>query len=132
VNPVLVDTSAWVEFLRRKESPAGRLVDALLAEDRLCTVAPIVAEVVSGARDRKEYETLRRSFGALRRLAEPEDLWDRIAEARYALARKGTQAAILDLWIAVAAAHAGVPLLTLDADFERIAKLVPVDRVVVA
>lgn len=126
---VLVDSSAWVEFLRRRGGPAGRVVNALLAEDRVCTVTPIVAEVISGARDPKEYEALRRTFGALRRLAEPEDLWARIAEARYRLARKGIQAALLDLWIAVAAADAGVPLLTLDRDFEGIAKVVPVDRV---
>ena len=45
----LVDTSAWIEFLRDSGSPVCEHVDALLAED-LATCDPILMEVLAGAR----------------------------------------------------------------------------------
>ncbi len=47
---ILVDTSAWVEFLRDTGSPACQAVDELLAGDlAICDV--VTMEVLAGARD---------------------------------------------------------------------------------
>jgi predicted nucleic acid-binding protein len=43
------------------------------------------------------------------------------------LARLGHQAGISDLLVAVAASHHGRPVFTLDADFERIKTVLPLD-----
>lgn len=128
---VLVDSSAWIEFLRRTTSPVSELVDRLLEEDRAYIVPPIFAEVVSGARSRREFARLLSAMSTLPHPAEPDDLWGRIADARFRLKRKGTRAAIVDLWIAVAASLSGLPLLTLDSDFDRIGVAVPIELVAV-
>jgi predicted nucleic acid-binding protein len=57
-------------------------------------------------------------------------MWDQVADARFALARTGFQAAIADLVIAITALQAGHSLLSRDRDFERIRAIVPVDLAV--
>jgi len=47
---ILIDTSAWVEFLRDTASPACARVDELLDAD-IVTCHPIRMEVLTGARD---------------------------------------------------------------------------------
>lgn len=56
---VLIDTSAWIEFLRDTGSPACLQVDELLAgEVAICD--PIRMEVLAGARDEAHLLNLRR------------------------------------------------------------------------
>jgi predicted nucleic acid-binding protein len=52
-------------------------------------------------------------------------LWERVAEARFTLARRGFQAAILDLIIAFCALEASHTLLTRDRDFATIQTVLP-------
>ena len=47
---ILIDTSAWVEFLRNTASPTCIRVDVLLGTD-IATCHPIRMEVLAGARD---------------------------------------------------------------------------------
>jgi len=126
VNLAVVDTSAWIRFLRGDGS-AVRRIDPLLADGTAAVTGPIVAEVLSGAGTRAEFEHLRELFEGLDRLADPPDLWDRVAEVRYSLARGGQQAALVDLSIAVTCQHAGDRLVTRDRDFRAIARVVPVE-----
>jgi len=88
---------------------------------------PILAEVLSGAGSRAEFDRLRDLFQGLDRLADPPELWERIAEARYALARKGHQASLVDLSIALACLDGGHTLVTRDRDFRAIARVLPLE-----
>ncbi len=56
---VLVDTSAWIEFLRDTGSATCSRVDELLAGD-MATCHPIRMEVLAGARDENHLHDLRR------------------------------------------------------------------------
>jgi predicted nucleic acid-binding protein len=126
VTGVLVDSSAWISFLRG-ESAAIKHIDPLLADDRVGLCGPVYAEVLSGARSQAEFERLEDLFSGLTWLDEPANLWQRAAEARFALARQGTQAALIDVVIALTAASSAHVLLTRDRDFSRIAHFVPVE-----
>ena len=56
---ILVDTSAWVEFLRDTGSATCDLVDELLAgEIAICDA--VLMEVLAGARDESHLRSLRR------------------------------------------------------------------------
>ena len=88
---------------------------------------PILAEVLSGANSRAEFDNLKDLFEGLDRLADPPDLWERVAEARYLLARRGNQASLVDLSIAVACLDGGHTLVTRDGDFRAIARLFPLE-----
>ncbi|MCL4838839.1 MAG: PIN domain-containing protein [Thermoanaerobaculia bacterium] len=85
----------------------------------------MLAEVLSGAPGWAEWRRLERLLGALEWLPLPLDVWRRAAEARFTLARRGTQAVLVDLLIALAAVEADAALLTRDRDFERIAEALP-------
>lgn len=126
MNRAVVDTSAWISFFRG-EASAVRRIDPLLADGTAAVTGPILAEVLSGAANRAEFEHLRELFEGLDRLADPLDLWDRVAESRFALARKGLQAAVVDLAIAITCDEARDRLVTRDRDFRDIARVVPVE-----
>ncbi len=55
---IIIDTSAWVEFLRDTGSPVCDRVDALL-DDEIVTCHPIRMEVLAGARDEQHLNDLR-------------------------------------------------------------------------
>lgn len=126
MSDILVDTSAWVAFFRG-DAAAVRRVDPLLVEGRVAITGPVFAEVLSGARRAADFDLLNRLLRGLDRLAEPEALWDRVAEHRFALARRGYQASLVDLTIALAALDSGHALLTRDLDFRRIQAVIPAE-----
>ena len=126
MSATVVDSSAWIGFLRGDVAAVSR-VDRLLSDGAVVVTGPIRAEVLSGAQTSGQYERLRRLFEGLIRMADPPDLWDRVAEYRFALARGGFQAEIVDLAVAVAALSGGHRLLTRDRDFARIRTVVPIE-----
>lgn len=127
---VLVDSSAWIGFFRGEKSFV-RVIDALLSEGSAAVTGPVLAEVSSGARNRSEFALLSQKLGALSWLDAPENIWVLVAETRYALARQGIQAHLVDLVIAHTAHHGRCDLLTADRDFERIANIVPIELIVI-
>ena len=66
-------------------------------------------------------------FQGLVWLADPSSLWERVAEQRFLLVRKGYQASLADLAISLAASDAGHALLTRDSDFRRIQEVVAIE-----
>jgi predicted nucleic acid-binding protein len=56
---ILIDTSAWVEFLRDTGSPICQLVDDLLAVE-IATCDVVRMEVLAGARNEQHLQQLRR------------------------------------------------------------------------
>jgi predicted nucleic acid-binding protein len=126
VTVSVVDTSAWIDFLRG-ESKAVSRVRPLLAEGVAAFTGPIRAEVLSGASTTALYERLRSLFDGLVSVSDPPALWDRVSESRFALARGGFQAEIVDLAIAVSTSARGFHLVTRDRDFERIRTVVPIE-----
>jgi predicted nucleic acid-binding protein len=97
----------------------------LLAEGDAAVCGPTYAELVSGAPSPAESRRLASLLQGLDWLEPATSVWGRIAEARFALARAGKQAAVLDLFIALVAADHGAELLTRDRDFEDISRVVP-------
>ena len=53
VDWVLVDTGIWSAFFSKPSSSEKRAVDALLDEDKVALIGPVLAEVLRGFR-RKE------------------------------------------------------------------------------
>jgi predicted nucleic acid-binding protein len=124
LSDVLADTSAWVAFLRGEKAAVQR-IDPLLVEGRVAIARAVYAEVLSGTALRADFELLGGLLEGLEWLPEPANVWERVAEARFTLARRGFQAAILDLIIALCALEANHTLLTRDRDFTRIQTVLP-------
>jgi predicted nucleic acid-binding protein len=119
---ILIDTSAWVEFLRDTGSPVCRRVDDLLDAD-IATCQPVRMEVLAGARDERHLNELRRL------LAKPALISTHVADYETAAAlfrscrRSGeTVRRIVDCLIAATAIRASVPVLHADSDFDTLAR----------
>lgn len=120
---VLVDSSAWIEFLNGHPSPEGRAVDRLLeGEDDVCTCGVVVAEVFQGLRRDKERFALERLFGEMT-LLEVSGLstYFRAADLYRSLRRRGvTVRSTIDCFIAVLAEENGCSLLFRDRDLRLV------------
>lgn len=115
---ILVDTSAWVEFLRDTGSPVCDEVDRLLSADvALCD--PIRMEVLAGARNEAHLRSLR---GLLARATVlPTAAVDyEVAAALYRTCRRrgDTVRKLIDCLIGAVGLRHGTPLLHADSDFD--------------
>lgn len=122
---VLIDTSAWVEFLRTRESVLSNTVKKLIEANTACLTNLIRVEILSGAKNDKDFQRLDLTLASLHLLTEPLNFWDMIAHYRYRLARKGLQISIPDLSIALLASIYKCDLLTSDKAFHLIKKVLP-------
>ena len=119
---ILIDTSAWVEFLRDTRSPVCNRVDALLSAD-IATCDAVEMEVLAGARDERHLQDLRALLA--RATALPVERVDYEAAALlYRTCRRNgeTVRKLIDCLIAAVAVRADVPVLHADADFDVLAR----------
>lgn len=120
----LVDTSAWVEYLRGSGSPAHGQLRQLIEEDRpLMTTEVVVMEVLAGGRDETHAARLRRLLGRCE-LVPMEGLADfEAAASLYRQCRRGgaTVRALADCLVAAIALRADLEVLHADRDFAALA-----------
>jgi predicted nucleic acid-binding protein len=125
---ILVDTSAWIEFLRATGSEAHlRLRGALEGGTELAATDVIAMELLAGARDDADRDRLRRLVYGLEFLAvEGPGDYEQAAEL-YRRCRRGgeTPRKLSDCLIAAVAIRADAELLAADGDFETIARHTP-------
>lgn len=119
---ILLDASAWIEFLRNTGSPVCHLVEELLAgEIAICD--PTRMEVLAGARDEAELLRLRRLLARASFIpAHATDYEDAAALYRRCQRQGETVRKLLDCLIVAIAIRAGVPILHKDADFDVLAR----------
>lgn len=119
---ILVDTSAWIEFLRDTGSPTCQAVDRLLADD-LAICDPVAMEVLAGARDEHHLAQLRGLLGRATVLPTTPADYDAAASLyRACRARGETARKLIDCLIAAVAIRAGAEVLHADTDFAAIAR----------
>ena len=119
---ILLDTSAWVEFLRNTGSPVCHLVEELLA-DEIAVCDPVRMEILAGARDEAEFLRLRRLLARATTIPVQATDYDAAAVLYGRCRRQGeTVRKLIDCLIAAVAIRAGVPILHNDADFDVLAR----------
>lgn len=122
---ILVDTSAWIEFLRDTGSPICQRVDDLLATE-IVTCDVVRMEVLAGARDEQHLQQLRRLLARATTLpTEPVDYDAAAALYRTCRQRGHTVRKLIDCLIAAVAIRGNVPVLHRDADFDILAQHTP-------
>lgn len=118
---ILIDTSAWIAFFRNK-GHAAAVVDQLLEGDEAALCGPIRSELLRGFRSPRERARCWPLLEACHQLSEPADLWNEAGDLGFLLARKGITVKSFDLLIATFALAHALPVLTLDRDFDFMAK----------
>jgi predicted nucleic acid-binding protein len=124
----LIDSSAWVEYLRPSGSAKikGR-IRKILESEEAATCGIVVVEILRGARTEKDYRILRDSFLSLPGIPITREVIDRASRWGFQLDRKGRQVPTTDLVIA-ACAYKTARLVHADRDFEVIASVCDLDQ----
>ena len=119
---ILVDTSAWIEFLRDSASPVCERVEEVLAHD-IAVADPIRMEVLAGARNEQHLIQLKRLLarGSVFH-TRPIDYDQAAILYRQCRASGETVRKLIDCLIAAVAIRNDVVILHQDSDFEVLAR----------
>ncbi len=130
---MIVDTSAWVEYTRRTDSPFDLILDDAIRNGRpMATPAPVVMELLVGCNTEVETAELLQLLSRFEILI-PDSLRDyENAALIYRTCRQAgfTIRSIVDCMVAAAALREGRPVLARNRDFDVIARLTDVELVV--
>lgn len=119
---ILIDSSAWIEFLRDTGSTACNRVEELLGTE-IAVCDPVWMEVLAGARDDRHLTDLRGLLAGGTLLAtESVDYEEAAALYRICRRRGETPRKLIDCLIAAIAIRSDVPILHADSDFEVLAR----------
>ena len=126
---VLVDTNVWSLALRRREhaqNPEAEELGRLIAAHVVEIIGPIRQEVLSGVRDKTQFERLEAHLYAFVDL--PLTAEDYVTAAKfYNLCRaKGIQGSNTDFLICAVAVRHDLAVFTTDGDFPRYARCLPI------
>jgi len=118
---ILIDTSAWVEFLRGTGSPVCERVDQLLDGD-IAITDPVLMEVLAGARDERHLRELRGLLGRAEMLRCGLSDFDAAALLYRHCRQSGeTIRRLIDCLIGAVAIRHSIPVLQADTDFKVLA-----------
>lgn len=120
---ILVDTSVWVLFFRRR---APLDLEAVVPIDEVVTCLPVVQEVLQGIRDEGPFRVARDAMFALPRVGDP--LTTGLVDDAVGLYRAARRAGLtirssVDCLIAACAVAADVEVVHHDRDFAALARV---------
>jgi predicted nucleic acid-binding protein len=117
---ILVDSSVWIDYFRGAATPQADLLDALLGSEPLATGDLVLAEVLQGFSDDREFGQARRLLDTLDIVAiGGRDIAIAAAKNFRALRRLGVTARkTIDTVIATRCIVDGYALLYSDRDFD--------------
>ncbi len=122
---VLVDTSAWIDFFRRKDPELHELAASLLREGYAAVTGVITLELFRGAKTKRELNVISDLLETVHMVFESSSTHEDAGKMGYELARKGQTLAVVDLIIAQIALENDLSLLTLDKHFLTISESFP-------
>lgn len=121
-EPVLVDTSYWIEYFNRPGTKKADEVTVLIRDDRAAVTGVILAELLQGTRTVEEFDELRSALRAVGWVGMNEDIYARAGRLGFELRRRGVTVPTTDCVVAAAAESIGGRILTLDGHFEELAR----------
>jgi len=114
---ILIDTSAWIEFLRRGGDPVTKSrVAAYIEMGEAAYCGPIESELLVGARQREKAD-VEAALGFTTLLAFPLECWRRSAAIEKQLRARGVTVPRDDIFVGAAALHHAVAIFSDDPHF---------------
>lgn len=126
LGKVLVDTSVWIDFFRKKEpyyKPLLKLIDG----DSIVCAGMIFGELLQGAKSAKEFNTIKEFLFIFDFLPESERVWELAGTVSYKLQRKGKTVGLSDCFIAAITSFYKVKLFSKDSHFRIIQQELKID-----
>ncbi|MGB9592119.1 MAG: type II toxin-antitoxin system VapC family toxin [Candidatus Kryptoniota bacterium] len=126
---ILVDTSAWIEFFRKKDSSVSFILKEALNLNQVFYAGPIAVELFQGAKTNKELEVISELLETIHYVEITRSHYHHAGEISHKAARSGKSFSIVDLILAVVAHDEQLRLLTLDIHFKEISRFCPLSLV---
>lgn len=120
MSGVLLDTSAWIDFFRPGGGAMAAQVTALIESDRALLCGVVVAELLQGAKGKREATQITYMIERLPRIPTREEDWEEAGLVLGALRRRGITVPVTDALIAVIAKRCDVEILTADQHFRHL------------
>ncbi|MDQ3022172.1 MAG: PIN domain nuclease [Bacteroidota bacterium] len=123
MDPVLIDTSVWIDFFNGKENNQTNIIKDYLENEHPLFICPlIIQEILQGIRDDNDYKEVKSNlFNLDILLLDPVESSIGAADLYRMLRKKGiTIKKSNDCMIAFYAIHFGIHLLHNDKDFDLI------------
>lgn len=125
---ILVDTSAWIEFLRGTDDPVvARLSHLIESGEELALTEPIVMELLAGATSAPLEKSIGMLVDGLPIVPLDARLDYRAAAQLYVASRRNGHPirSLVDCLIAAVAVRRDLPVLHRDRDFDFLAEISP-------
>ncbi len=119
-KPVLLDTTAWIDFLRAGSRTLGDTAQKLIAADRAVLCGVVVAELLRGFKGAREQRQLHNLLDTIPRLDTIEQDWEDAGNMLRRLREKGITVPLTDAVVAVVAQRNGIAVLTSDDHFRHL------------
>jgi predicted nucleic acid-binding protein len=128
---LLVDSTVWIDFFKgKKTAHTEKLEQAIHNREDLCCCGFILAEVLQGIRDEREFASIKKHFENLIYLDDDRTTFELGAAIYRELRRKGiTIRNSIDCLIAAVVLQQGVRFLENDRDYEFIGQHYPLNRI---
>jgi predicted nucleic acid-binding protein len=126
---VVVDTAVWSLALRRRrpsEAPHVLELAELVGEGRALILGPVRQELLSGVQGQAHFDSLRDHLRAFPDVELEMDDYEEAARSFNACRARGVQGSNTDFLICAAAMRRRLSILTTDADFGSLARVLPV------
>lgn len=120
---VFIDTSAWIEYLKKTSHPITKEIESALLFNTAATCQLVLAELLQGARSDKETALIMDLALVARILNESESTWQQAGFLANKLRKQGRTLSLVDCYLAVLAKENKAVILTLDKHFSIIADL---------
>lgn len=126
---ILVDTSVWIEIFRDKTRHIVKAFQKRIGSEKYGMSRFNQLELLQGVRDQKEWGLLEDYLSTQYYLEASENTWPEAARIYFELRRRGvTVNSPIDCCIAQIALEYGALLLHRDNDFERVARIRPLQQ----
>lgn len=125
---VIVDTSIWLEALRKKDTSDDikQKLQQLIHEHRVIVPGPVRQELLAGARDSKQFLELKDRLRFFPDLPIQSDDYELAAEFFAVCRSRGIQGSHIDFLICAVSVHHQCLIYTADQDFYQFAKYLPI------
>jgi predicted nucleic acid-binding protein len=119
----LIETSLWIDFVRKKSPTALKsFIEPWILDADACICETVAFEVLRHATP-KERKQIEQQFSTLPLLKTPATIWRDATSLGQKCRDKGLNAGSMDLLIAALALHHGAEIVTFDTDYAKLAKV---------
>lgn len=75
VSMVIADTSVWLNYINRPESPSGRTLDSYLTDGDVQMVGPVLTEILQGCVSQSDYDFWASRLAEMSFIDADKDTW---------------------------------------------------------